>query len=1072
MKRILSNLFILLLLCTSVIAQDRTVTGTIKGKDDGLPLPGVSVRIKGTTVGTQTGSNGQYSIKVTKSSSILVFTYVGYTTQEVSVGSKNVIDVSLGNDAKQLGEVVITALGVSRERKSIGYAATTVGSEEINRASPGNLAQGLQGKVAGVDISNTSGSPGGSSKVVLRGFSSITGNNQPLYVVDGVPINNTRPGGAAPSGTAGDLSQSFDFGNGANDINPNDIESVNILKGAAATSLYGSRGSSGVILITTKRGKGGDLKIDLSSSAAFTNVSIVPELQTKFGQGWDGSFILSENGSWGPALDGQIRPWGAIVDNSQLLKPFVSIKNNFRDAFDTGTEYNNTLSISGGSPQGSTFFLSYGNLSSDGVLPTDNDSYKRNSLSLNGSTKYKAFTASASMNYVGKNSKSVQTGQGSSSGANFYEEILQIPVDLPISDFKDYKNTYFNVDNYFTPFAENPYYSLNENGSTFKSNRVYGNVDLKYKAFDWLTFQIQQGADITNANDKIWHAKNEPSPGSWNAGANVEGYPRAADVGDVVEGSERYFEYDSKVHAIFDTKISSKFQLNGLVGLNFNDRGSRVLYTSVENLTIPGFYQLSNSLNSPTSTERSTHRRLLGVYGTATLGYDSFAYLSLNARNDWSSTLPQGDNSFFYPGANLALVLSDAFDMSSAKVSLFKLRASWGQTGSDTDPYRIYDILRSSVIPVRGAGTTITFPIAGVAGFDISNTINNAQLKPEISTETEFGTELRFFNNRVGLDLAYYNKITDDQILPIDVSPSSGYNFAIVNFGKVRNRGIELAVNGTPIKSKNFTWDIAYTYTKNRNIVLELPVGLDKVILETAYDANLVAREGQPLGVFEAPVAKTDPEGRIVVNQANGMPEVGDDAYYGSIQRKFTMGLSNSFTYKAFNLGFTLDYRKGGVFYSGTADLLNFVGNDVKTTYNNRNTFIVPNSVAAVTDDAGNVSYVENTVPVAEDFIDDYYYTSTNRGMAYNNRILDKTFFKLRDVTLSYSLPKSIASRLKVDRATFTVYGRNLYTWLPSGNRTIDPEVSNYGNDLTSEFGEFRTGPSTRSLGAALKVTF
>lgn len=1074
MKTFLTSLWLLLLLSFNGLAQDKIISGLVTSQDDGLPLPGVSVRLKGSTVGTQTGAEGKYSIRAS-AGGVLQFSFIGYVTKEVTVGASNVINVVLNADAKQLSEVVVTALGVSRERKALGYSATTVSTAEINKASPVNIVGGLQGKVAGVDISNTSGAPGGSSKVVLRGFSSISGSNQPLYVVDGVPVNNARPGGGSPTGSAGDLAESFDFGNAVNDINPNDIENVNILKGAAATSLYGSRGSNGVIVITTKKGKAGAFKVDFSSSASFTQVSIVPTLQSKFGQGWDGTFILSENGSWGPALDGQTRPWGAIVNNTQLLRPFNNVKDNFRDAFDTGGEFTNTLSLSGGS-NASTFYLSYGNVVSDGMMPGDNDSYKRNSVSLSGSTNFKGFTASASVNYVGKNSRFVQVGQADSGiGSNFYEDVLQIPINIPIKELQDYRNTYFNVDNYFTPFAENPYYSLFENSSRFKSDRVYGNVDLKYKANNWLTFQFQQGADLSNGIDKIWHAKNAPTPGSWNDGANVEGAQRQADVGNVVEGSEKFFEYDSKVHALFNKAFSKDFDIDGLVGLNYNDRGYRLLYTSVEDLTIPGFYSLSNSLNLPTSVQTQSHRRLFGAYASATLGYKSYAYLTLNARNDWSSTLPTNKNSYFYPSANLSLILSDALDLSKAKVSLFKIRASIGQTGNDTDPYRINNILRSANIPVRGAGTTLTFPINGVSGFSVANTLNNSRLKPEISTEKEFGGEIRFFDNRIGLDVAYYNKISKNQILPIDAAPSSGYKFLIVNFGKIRNRGIELAFSATPIKQDNngFTWDLGYTFARNRNKVLELPAGLDQIEIESAYDAKLLAKVGQPLGVFEAPVPKKDPQGRIVVNPSTGLAITADEnGSFGTSQRRFTMGLTNTFSYKGLSLGVTMDYRRGGVFYSGTADLLNFVGNDIRTTYNDRSPFIIPNSVNEIVDAAGNVTYVENTTPVSEDRVDDYFYHTNNPALSYYTRILDKSFLKLREATLSYELPKAWAQKIRAGKASVSVFGRNLWTWLPKDNRSIDPEVSNYGNDLSSEFGEFRTGPSTRVFGGSLKVSF
>jgi TonB-linked SusC/RagA family outer membrane protein len=1072
MKKLLQSLFILVFIAGAAMAQDRTITGTVTGKDDGLPIPGVSVKIVGTQNGTSTDGNGKYAIKVTSGSASIEFSSIGYQQQIKAIGTSNVVDAVLATDAQQLGEVVVTALGISREKKTLGYSATQVGSEEINRASPTNIVSGLQGKVAGVDISATAGQPGGSSKVILRGFSSIAGNNQPLYVVDGVPINNSRPGNVSPLNSIGDLKENYDFGNAANDINPNDIESISILKGAAASSLYGSRASAGVILITTKKGKAGKVQVDFSTAASFTQVSIVSDLQDQYGQGFSKYAYIAENGSWGAKLDGMVRPWGSEIDGVRQEKPFVAVKNNFRDAFDTGREFNNNISLSGGNDI-STFHFSYGNVYSNGILPGANDTYKRNSVSLNGSTKFnKAITLSAAANYIGKNTRAVQTGQANSGiGSSFYEDILQIPIDFPIKAFKDYNNKYYDVDGFFSPFSQNPYYSIYENGSLFKSDRFYGNADLKIKATDWLTFQLQQGIDVNNITDKIWNAKNSPTPGSWAGGGNDEEVVRQASVGNVIEGSEKYFEYDSKLHALFNKKISSDFDIDGLIGLNFNDRGARVLYTGVEDLAVPGFYHIENSGNSPVSTQTNTERRLFGLYGSATLGYKNFAYLTLNARNDWSSTLPPDNRSYFYPGANLSVLLSQALDLSNAKISLLKLRAAYGKTGSDTEPYRVYNTLTKTDV-VLGFGN-ISFPIAGVPGYSISNTLNNSSLRPEISTEAEFGAELKFFDNRLGIDASYYNRVTKDQILPIVSAPSTGVNFRVVNFGKIRNRGIEIALNGTPIKTKDITWDIMYTFTRNRNMVLELPDGLDKVVINFAYDAQMVAMVGQPLGVIEAPVEKLTPDGRVIVS-STGMPlTAADNASYGNTQRDFIMGLNNSFRYKDFTLGFALDYKKGGVFYSGTADLLNFVGNSVNTLYNDRRTFIVPNSVIEVKDVSGAVTgYAENTTAINENNFYAYYYTNQGKARAYKDRILDKTFFKVREITLSYNLPAAAARKIGASRATIGAYGRNLLTWLPKENRIIDPEVSNYGNDLSSEFGEFRTGPSTRNFGLSLNVTF
>lgn len=1060
MKKLILSLFVFLVLAGAANAQDRTVTGTVTGKDDGLPIPGVSVKVKGTTNGVATGSDGKYSIRVTSGSVSLEFTSIGYVKQDIAVGSGSVYNVALSQDSQSLGEVVVTALGISKAKKTIGYAETTVKSEEINKSAAVSLVGGLQGKIAGATISNTSGAPGGSTKVILRGFSSITGGNQPLYVIDGVPLDNSTSGS----------NSNYDFGNSANDVDPNNIESMSVLKGSAATALYGSRGSSGVILITTKKGKAGKLQVDFSTAATITQVASLYKPQDTFGQGWDGTYIPSENGNWGPKYDGQLRSWGAVVDNSQLLKPYSFIKNNVRDALTNGLELNNNIALSGGNDN-STFYFAYGNINSNGYLPTDADSYKRNNVSLKGSTKYGNFSIDGSMNYVGKTQRFVSAGGGDSGiGSSFYEEILQIPGDIPISDLRDYKNKFFNVDNYFTPYAENPYYALYENGSRNKSDRVYGNVNMNYKVNNWLNIQLQQGADVSNSQAKIWHNKNAPSPGSYNDGGNIEGSKRAADVGNVVEQSFKTFEYDTKLNAIFNKQLSSKFDLDGLIGANYNDRGSRALSTSVEDLAIPGFYDISNSSNRPRSTEAESHRRLFGTYAQATLGYNKYLYLTVTARNDWSSTLATGQNSYFYPASSLAFIASEAFDFSKTPISFLKLRASYGQTGSDTDPYRINNILTATNIGL-GIGN-IQFPINGVPGFTVSNTLRSTDLKPEKVSEVELGGEIRLFNNRIGIDATYYSKVRKDQVLAVPIDPASGYTSSFLNFGKVRNRGVEVAFNAKPILSREFQWNLNYTFARDRNMVLELPAGLEKVIINSAYDAQFVAEVGKPLGTFLAPVATYDPQGRIVVDDT-GFPVVSSvNGSYGSMQRDFSMGLSNTFTYKDFSLGFTLDWQKGGVFYSGTADLLNFVGADEKTTWNDRKPFIVPNSVQRVIDAAGNTTYVENTTVISEGQVDDYYYPTTNKALAYNNRILSKSFLKLREVTLSYTLPKFITGKILAQRAVFSVFGRNLVTWLPSSNKTIDPEVSNYGNDLSSEFGEFRTAPPVRFFGAALKVTF
>lgn len=1057
MKKLLQSLCMLMLFAISAMAQQRTITGTVTGKEDGTPIPGVSIRLVGAQGGTQTNADGKYTVAIPAGATGLTFSSIGYTTQSIPLTSTNVINVSLASDAEMLGEVVVTALGIGREKKTLGYSATSVSSAEINRTSPVSLFDGLQGKVAGANITSQSGSPGASTKVILRGYSSITGNNQPLYVVDGVPIDNGTFGSSS-------INRSTDFGNNANDINPNDIESINILKGAGASSLYGSRAANGVILITTKKGKAGKVSVDFNSSATFSSLLMLPEFQNEFGQGWSGNFSFIENGSWGPRFNGENRLWGNVVDNKQLVKPYIAQKNNVKDFYDIGNEFNNSIALSGGNEL-STFYFSYANVTSDGIIPTDADSYKRNTFSLRASTKVNNFSASGSLNYVSRNSSFVATGQGTSAGATLFQELIQIPRDISIVDGKDYKNKYYNTNNYFTPYAQNPYFVVNENGNNFNSERIFGNVDLGYKINDWMSSTVRIGTDVTNSRLKDWQAISKPDAGSPNVS-------RAADVGGLTEQSVFRRELNADALLNFNKEISSDFTFDGLIGGNFNQRDSRSLTGSIQGLTIPGFYELSNSSASPTAVTNYSTRRLFGAYAQANFGYNNYLFLSLNARNDWSSTLPAGNNSYFYPAANLSFVLSDAVSgLEKAGISFAKFRASYGMTGNDASPYLTESLLTSGDV-LLGFGN-IRFPLNGVSGFEIANQLGNGKLKPELTTEFEVGADVRFFKNRLGLDIAYYNKNTKDQILPVTTAATSGYTSLITNFGKVQNKGLEVSITGTPIKSTDFTWDLTYVYSRNRNKVLELPLGLEQVVINSGYDVDFVATVGQPLGVYRGPSEKLDPSGNIIVNPSNGLPLQADEKVeYGNSQRDFVMGLTNRFTYKNWGLGFSFDYRKGGLFWSYTSQLNYFVGNAKRTLYNDRNPYIIPGSVNESTDASGNTVYTENSTPIDVATIATNWSNGDNTQFVSRNTVLDKTSLKMRDITLSYTLPKLISSKIKASNVTLTAYGRNLFIWLPSSNTFVDPEVSTYNNDLSGELGEFAGGPSTRSYGLSLKATF
>ncbi len=1061
-----------LLLLQHAWAQTRTVTGTVRSVADNSPLPGVNVLVKGTNTGATTNGEGSYSLQVPDGAT-LVFSFIGFKAQEIPVGNQTVVNAQLSEDVTSLTEVVVTALGIEREAKSLGYAASTVNNLEITKGRSASVMNSLQGKIAGVNISTASGAPGASTKVILRGYSSIGGNNNPLYVVDGVPINNSANNFSSDDinySARTDLNDYLDFGNRANDINPDDIESITVLKGASATALYGSRAASGVILITTKKGKSAEkVNVDFTSSATISTPLRIPQLQNVFGQGWSGQFLSEENGSWGPRMDGQDRLWGNVVDNSRQIKPF-SPQENLKDFYETGTSFINTIALSGGTDK-STFYLSYGNVAENGIIPTDADSYKRNTLALRGSTKGKNLSASASLNYVRKDARALTSGQGGQ-GTTVFQEIIQTPRDMSIVDFKDLNNKFNNLNNFYNLYAQNPYWPIYNNGNTFDENRIFGNVNLGYQVTPWLNTSWRVGGDISNALVKGWVAIAETDPSSPNA--SIKQF-----VGRVNERTRFARELNSDFILSTNNDITEDLNITGLVGYNVNERYFKDNLAFVNDLDIPGYYNLANSSNSPIAQTSTSLRRLHGVYAQVGLSYRDFLFVNALARNDWSSTLPVNKNSFFYPGINGSFVFTDVLPEVKGILSYGKVRAAWGQTGKDADPYQVNSVMTPGFAQLPFGD--ITFPLNGVNGFEVSNTLGNSNLKPEITTEYEFGADLQFLNNRVGVDIAYYNRNTVNQIFAVPVAASSGYGFKVLNFGKIQNQGIELLVTLNPVKTANFNWDVRYTFSNNRNKVIELTSGLEKATLTQAYGVEFVAIKGQPMGVYLGYVPLKDDQGRIVVNSSTGYPiSAPEKEVYGNAQPDYLMGLYNTFTYKDLSLSFGFDMRQGGLIYSYTQRLTQFVGNSTNTLYNNRQPFIVPNSVyqpidpateLPQVDDAGNPVYRENTTPIDVTHINNYW-NDNNNPSTEREHLVDKTFVKLREVTIGYTLPKSLFKNIPVSDVSINLVGRNLLLWTPKGNNIIDPEVTTFGNDLTGDFGEFGQGPTVRSFGASLRVGF
>jgi TonB-linked SusC/RagA family outer membrane protein len=1065
MKRFLFINLLLMISCTLLTAQTRVITGTVTGADDGQSIIGCTVQLKGTSTGITTDINGKYSLTIPQNATTLLFSFIGMKAQEVGINGRLVIDVILQSELVGLSEVVVTALGIKRSEKSIGYSASTVNSDEINTAKAPSLITGLQGKVAGLSISSGGGT-GSSQKVYIRGVSSFTGSNQPLYVINGVPMSNNFAGN--------DLTNnSVDFGNQANDINPDDVESVTVLKGASATALYGSRAANGVIMITTKRGaREGKISVVYSGSVTASEVLRTPQTQNNFGQGWP-FWDPAENGSWGPKLDGRMNVWGAYSTDSYgpgsipafypgyevMKKPFSYVNNQMRDFYETGMEYTNNLSISGGDVKNS-FAMSYGNTYSDGVIPTNADLYKRNIFSFRGDHKYGKFNASYDISYVRKNIKAISSGQGGN-GATLFQQLMQMPVDISLTQQKDYNSMYYNFDNFFTLYAVNPYWVVANNGNTYQDDRIYGKIELGYELFPKTRLLGRLGGDFTNLRQRSFNALARITPGTWNYNAKND-QPGTYDEFNSYNG-----QIDASGLISGDYKILKDFRLGVIAGVNYNTRG---LYSSdsfLYGLSVPDWYSLSNGSDKPVTTSAKSKRILIGALGQFDLSYKEWAFLSLSMRNDWSSTLPPKKNSYFYAGVNGAVILTEAIpSLKNGKILDYaKLRAAWGQTGNDAPVYRTYGKSIPSNINLGFGG--VVFPIGGVSGITLSNTNGNINLKPEITTDMEFGADLKFFGNRIGIDMAYYMKSTKDQIISSSVAPETKFTTFTRNVGQVDNKGIELRLSLVPVRIKDFEWEVATTFSKNKSKVVKLWDDVKEYRITSSYDVDFVAIVGQPLGVFKVPQAARTADGKIIVN-ASGRPAIDpvNKKIVGSREPDFVLGLNNRFSFKGISLTSVIDYRKGGEFYSYTSQLLAFTGNSPKTVYNQREAFLVPNSVKLV----GN-TYVENDIPILGTAMYSYYTASTNTLM-YENAVLDKTFMKLRELTLSYSVPAKILTKAPFKGLEIGLVGRNLLMWTPSSNNFVDPEATNFGNDLLSDFGEFTAGPTSRYLGGNIKISF
>ncbi|ELR72148.1 TonB-dependent receptor [Fulvivirga imtechensis AK7] len=1022
----LKKLLTLMVIGTLFFVEARSqavVTGTVTDASENEPLPGVTVLIAGTGNGTITDAGGNYKIEV-RGGQQLYFSFVGYESQTIPVDNRSVIDVQLTPDITQLSEVVITALGVEREKKALGYSMTEVDGEEVSTVKETNVINSLAGRVAGVVVSPNTFGPGSSTRVILRGNNSLTGNNQPLYVVDGIPMDNAGFG-SSNSNTASEYSRA-DYGNGIADINPDDIASISVLKGPNAAALYGSRASNGVILITTKKGKAGKgLGVSFSSNVTFEDPLVLPELQDAYGQGSQGNVELTTGSSWGARLDGSNRPYFTGEN-----KPYASQPDNVKDFFRTGSTAINTLSLTGGGENANILF-SYTNVQANSILP--NSEISKHNFNLRGfmnlTDKLSFDSKITYANVEGQNRPSLGT-------EGVVANIYSIPRNIDFDDLKDFQNEVDLSVRSYTDGGANPYWVLNHDRNDDVRNRVFGFFKVDYQFTDNFSAFARVGGDFT---DQKIETVNQY--GHWFYGSGRFNY-----------GTSKSKEINA------DFLLSYNKNLGDItVSANF---GGNHRYEEDESYSIFGEgFKIPTQSTLPSATTLIPQYSFLrpkevnSLYGSAQLAFREIIYLDLTARNDWSSTLPEANRSFFYPSASLSVLVNEFIDSGQRILNFTKIRASWAQVGNDTDPFQLTNTYNLDQNGYLGR-TTLSKP----------DTRFDADIKPEQVSTIEFGLEWKMFGNRLFGDFTYYDITSQDLIWAVPVSQSTGYSFFNTNVGKITNSGVEILIGGIPVRTPDFSWEVSANIAHNKNKLEELIEDLDNYTFSTTNGGSVTVRAtaGGGYGDIYGTTYMTAPNGKIVVN-ADGVPVASSEhVYLGNYQPDWIGGVTNAFSYKNLSLKLLIDARIGGEVYSGADAGLDASGASKRTLQYREDGVVLDAMVNTGT--AEEPVYVENTTSVSAQ-----RYFGGLTGIA-SNYVYDQTNIRMREASLIYRLPASLLSKTFIKTASIGLVGRNLF-FLTKKIDNFDPE-SSYS---TTSFGQgvlFYNLPTTRSYGFSVKIDF
>jgi TonB-linked SusC/RagA family outer membrane protein len=1070
MFKIYKSILAIVLLCLAVQwadAQSVTVSGVVTAQSDGQPLPGVSIGVKGSTAGTQTDIQGKFSVTA-KNGDVLRVSYIGFTTQEITLTSDATpLKIILLEAPNSLNEVVVTALNISKDKKSLGYAVQGLKSKDISEAKEVNLVNALSGKIAGVQVTGSQGDMG-SSRIVIRGETSVSGNNQPLFVVDGVIVDNSQFQGA---------NGSRDFPNAISDLNSEDIESISVLKGPNAAALYGSRAANGVILIKTKTGKGTKgLGITINSNTSFATLKVFPDYQNQFGQGSKGkfSYVDGKGGgdndgvdeSWGPPLDGRLIP--QFFSNGQPA-PFEAHPNNVRDFFRTGVTLNNGVALAGAGDK-FDYRLSYNNMHQTGVVP--NSSQGRNSFLLNTTFRPNSkLTITTIANYIKDDAGNLPGAYGRRATSTMLQ-FTWFGRQVDINRLKNYRDANGNNFNWNNSYYSNPYFIAYENTVSQGKNRIIGSIELNYKIIEGLSANFRTGTDYYNDRRKIKVAY------------GTNGTP----FGSYEEDAYSVNENNTEARLQYTKKLSKDFSFDGFVGGNIstiiNEQNDQV----APKLAVAGLYNLSNSRDPLVSKNVYSKLKTYSWFASAQIGFRNYAFLNLTGRNDWSSTLPAANRSYFYPSVNGSLVLSEALDWKSDTFSYLKLRGGWSKVGKATVPYQlinIYDFAPPFVLYTPGG--QIPNPQQTLSPVDL-----NPNLKPETTTSTEAGIEAGFLKDRLRLDVSVYNTNSKDQILPVLVSSGTGFANKLINGGNINNKGIEVQLSATPIKSKEFTWDVTVNYSRNKSKVISLynEGNLQSYPLGSNRTVDVLAALGLPYGSLFGTSYTRDASGQIIIGD-NGTPVVNNTKKaLGKFTPDWMGSINNSFNYKGINLSFLIDARIGGSIYSNTNRTGTYTGVLASTlpgrdAANGGLSYYYPGNdqrepavqvTAGASAPAGTTVYNDGMVfkGVKADGTPNttivpaqsYYKGFTNVDEAF---VYSASYIKLREVKIGYTFPSQWVKGIGLQSATLSLVGRNLFI-IHKNVPNIDPETAfNTGN---AQGLEDLTLPTVRNIGFNVNLRF